>query len=81
MYRDGLQAGRLGFDSWQRQEIFLYSKASRPDLGPSQPTIQCTRGALSPGVERPRLEANHSRPSIADIKNDGAIPPLPHTYL
>jgi hypothetical protein len=28
-----------GFDSRQKQEIFLYSAASRPVLGPTQPPI------------------------------------------
>jgi hypothetical protein len=29
------------------------------------------------GVKRPGLEADHSPPSSVEIKNDGAIPPLP----
>jgi hypothetical protein len=29
------------------------------------------------GVKRPRRIADHSPPSSAEIKNDGAIPPLP----
>jgi hypothetical protein len=31
------------------------------------------------GVMRQRSEADHSSPSIAEVKNDGATPPLPHT--
>jgi hypothetical protein len=30
-------AEELGFDSWQGQDIFLFSAASRPTLGPYQP--------------------------------------------
>jgi hypothetical protein len=31
-----------------------------------------------PGLKRPGREADHSSPSIADVKNDVAVPPLPH---
>jgi hypothetical protein len=39
-------------------------------------------GALSPEIKRPRHEADHSSPSSAEVKNDGAIspPPPPHTH-
>jgi hypothetical protein len=50
-YSDGLQAGRLGFDSRQGQD-FSVSIASRPALGPTQSLIQWVSGALSPGVKR-----------------------------
>jgi hypothetical protein len=33
--------------------------------------------ALSPGVKWPRNETDHSPPSSAEVKNDGAIPPIP----
>jgi hypothetical protein len=39
-----LRAGRPGFDS-QQCKIFLFSTASRPTLGPTQPPIQCVPGA------------------------------------
>jgi hypothetical protein len=35
-------------------------------------------GVLSPGVKRPGREADHSPLSSAEVKNGGAIPPLPH---
>jgi hypothetical protein len=35
-------------------------------------------GALSQGVKRQGREADHSLPSSAEIKNGGAMPPLPH---
>jgi hypothetical protein len=57
-------------------KIFLFSTASRPALGPTQPSIQYVLGALSPGVKQPGREADHSPPSIAGLKNGGAIPPL-----
>jgi hypothetical protein len=64
------------FDSWQRQEIFLFSTTSIPALGPTQPPIQWVPGALSPGVKRQGREADHSPPSSAKTKNGGDIPPL-----
>jgi hypothetical protein len=54
-YSDGL---RPGIDSWQGQEVFLYSTVPRPALGPIQSPIQWAPGALSPGVKRPRCEAD-----------------------
>jgi hypothetical protein len=36
-----------------------------------------TGGSLQ-GVKRLECEANHSHPSSAEVKNGGAIPPLPH---
>jgi hypothetical protein len=44
--------------------IFLLATASRPALGLTQPSVK-----LVPGVERPRREADHSRPSSAEVKN------------
>jgi hypothetical protein len=32
------------------------------------------------GVRRLELEADNSRPSSGDVKNGGAIPPLPHKF-
>jgi hypothetical protein len=62
-----------------RGKIYLFSTSSRSALGPTQPPIQWVPGAISPGVKRPGREADHSFTSGAEIKNDGAIPPLPHT--
>jgi hypothetical protein len=38
-------------------------------------------GAVSVGVKREGLEAEHSPPSSAEVRNGGAIPPLLHTFL
>jgi hypothetical protein len=62
-YNDGLRAGRPMFDSRQGQEIFLFSTASMPALGPTQPPIPWVPGDLSPGIERPGREAKYSPPS------------------
>jgi hypothetical protein len=40
----------------------LFSTASRPALGPTQPPIQSVLGALSPVVKRPGREADHPPP-------------------
>jgi hypothetical protein len=61
------------------EEIFLCSTVARLTLGLTQPFVQWVLGALSPGVEHPGNEADHSPPSSAEVKNDGAIPPLQHT--
>jgi hypothetical protein len=63
-----------GFDSRQRQEIFLCSVVSRPVLGATQPPIQWVLWALSPEVKRLGHESNHSPPSSAEVKSGGAIP-------
>jgi hypothetical protein len=59
-----------------RGKIFLFSTASRSALGPNQPPVQWVSGAVSPEVKRPGLEADHSPPSSAEVKNGEAIPPL-----
>jgi hypothetical protein len=76
---DRLRAGRSGFDSRQGQEIFLFSTASRPPLGPTQPPIKWVPSSISPGLKRVGRETDHSPPSSAPVKNGGAIPPLSHT--
>jgi hypothetical protein len=62
-----------------RGNIFLLSTSSRPVLGPIQTPIQRVPGALSPGVKRQRRDADYSPPFSIEVKNVGAIPPLPHT--
>jgi hypothetical protein len=59
--------------------MFLFSKMSRPALGPTQPHIQWVTKSVYPGVKRPAREADHSPPPTGEVKNGGAVPPLPHT--
>jgi hypothetical protein len=59
--------------------IFLYSIASRPVLGPTQPPIQGVPETISLEVKLPGSEFDHSSPSNTEVKNGGAIPPLPYT--
>jgi hypothetical protein len=46
----------------------IFFTSSRLDLGPTQSPIQWVPGVLSPGVERPGREADHSPPTSAEIK-------------
>jgi hypothetical protein len=66
----GYAAGRLRGRSSSpcRVKNFLFSKSFRPGLWLSQPTIQFVLGAVSPGVKRPRHEADHSPPASAEVK-------------
>jgi hypothetical protein len=73
----GFKAKESGFDSWQGQEIFHFSTASRRALELTQPSIQWMLGALSLGIKQPGPEAYHSPPSNAEVKNGGATSPLP----
>jgi hypothetical protein len=52
-----------------RWDFFLFATASRPALGPNKPLIQWVPRALSPEVNRPGREADHSPPSSAEVKN------------
>jgi hypothetical protein len=70
----GLHAEGPRFNYRQGQQIFLYSTASRPALGPSQPPIQWVPVVFSPRVKRPGCMADHSFPPGAEVKNDAAIP-------
>jgi hypothetical protein len=47
--------------------------------GPPSLLSTVYRGAISPGVNRPGLEADQSPPSSVEVENDGTILPLLHT--
>jgi hypothetical protein len=72
-------------DSWGlipgRSKIFLFSIVSRPATGPTQPPIQWVPGALFPRVKWQGHEADHSLPSSAKDKNDGAIPLVLNVFM
>jgi hypothetical protein len=66
-------------DSWQRQEIFLFSIVFRPALAPTQPPSYIVgTGSCLLGVEQLGHEADYSPPSKAMVKNSGAVPRLFH---
>jgi hypothetical protein len=62
---DGCTIGILEFNSRRGLGIFLFTTASRTDLGP--PSLR-VRGALSLGVKRLGCEADHSPPFSAEVK-------------
>jgi hypothetical protein len=61
-----------------RGNIFLFSIVGRPAVGPTQLPMKCAMEAISWRVTRSGWEADHSSPSSVEVKNGGAIPPLPH---
>jgi hypothetical protein len=67
----------MGFDSRNRQDNFLFSTASRSNLGPTQAPIQWVPGALTPGIKRQGREADHSPLFSTEVKIGGVIPPVP----
>jgi hypothetical protein len=76
--RSGRPSGRIS--SPVKDKIFLYSTASRQVLGTTQPPIQSVTGALFPGENWPGREADHSLPTIAEVKNTWIYySSLPHT--
>jgi hypothetical protein len=51
----------------------------RPDLLWNPSSLSIGYRGCSPGGKRQGREADHPSPSSAEVKNDGAIPPLHHT--
>jgi hypothetical protein len=67
----GLDDRAIGVRSPVGAKIFPLVSASRPALGPTQPPVKWVQGVLSPGVKaRPGLDADHSHPSSAEVKNE-----------
>jgi hypothetical protein len=67
-----------GFESQQGAGNFSLHRQDRLALGPTQLPIQLVPGALSLGVKWPELEADHSPPSIAEVKNMWSYTSTPH---
>jgi hypothetical protein len=68
------------FDSRQKQKVFFFfSVTFRLDMEPTQRPRQSLPGAVSSGLKWKGRETNHSHPSIAEVKNGVAVPPLPRT--
>jgi hypothetical protein len=73
----------LGFGSRQGKDLFC-ATASRPVLGHTQLPIEWRTRDTSLGVEQPGLEADHSPPSIAEVKNAWgytSTSTLPYTFM
>jgi hypothetical protein len=71
-YSDGLRAGQPGFDSQQGARDFFLFDSFQTGSG-----AHPVSSPMGNGVEGPCREADHSPPSSAEVKNIGAIPPLP----
>jgi hypothetical protein len=63
-YYSGLRAERSVFNYRKGQEIFPFSTASRPILGPTQPLMKWV-----PGTKLPGHEDDPSDPSGAEVNN------------
>jgi hypothetical protein len=50
-------------------------------LWPTHPPTQWVPGALSLGVKRPGREADHSRPSSAEVKNTWSYTSTPQYFI
>jgi hypothetical protein len=72
-----LRAERPGLIS--RQRFDLFTTASRQALGSTQPPIHWVPGVLFPEAKLPGREADHSRPSSAEVKNAWSYTSTPHT--
>ena len=69
------------FNFQYREEILLFSKAARPALGPTQPSVQCVPVSFL-GVKQPRCDTDHIHPSSAKVKNGGKYnSTLPHKFI
>jgi hypothetical protein len=66
--RDRFPSGAIDFSS------------QRPDRFSDPPSLVWNgySGALSFGLKQPGLQTDHTSPSIAEVKNGGAIPALLH---
>jgi hypothetical protein len=58
-----------GLESRQGVGIYLFTTASRPALGPTQPPIHWVPEVLSLRLKRPGREADHLLPSSAEVRN------------
>jgi hypothetical protein len=75
---DRLQTGWLGFDSGVEVREFALFYSIQTGSGAHQASYQVGSGReISQGVKWPEREVNHSPQSNAEVKNRGAIPPLP----
>ena len=66
-----------GFDSRQGQETFLFSKMSRPALGPTQPPIHWVPGSFPGSKEVGALKLTTHLNLVLRLRMSGTIPLLP----
>ena len=68
----------LGTGPTKDQEINLFSKAARADLGPTHPLFKWAPETLRPGIKRPVFETDHSN-LVPRLRMSKAMPLRPHT--
>jgi hypothetical protein len=74
-YSDGMHV--RGLIPGRGKRFFSFLDSVQPGcVWPIQPPIQGVPEALSPEVKQPGREANLLPSTSAEVKNDGAIPPL-----
>jgi len=71
----------LGFNSWQRQEIYFFSKMSRRVVWPTHLPIQWVLVVLSWVKQRGSKVAHSSIPSGAYITHEGIYTSVPPVWL
>jgi hypothetical protein len=59
---------KLGLIPGRSKEISLFSIASRPVLGPTQPSVVWVSGSVSPQVKLQGRETNHSPPACVELE-------------
>jgi hypothetical protein len=74
----GLAAKEVCFESRDQPGIFLF-KAFTSALEPTHPPIRRVPGAFYAKAKLLEHEADHVPESSSDVKNEGAVPVLPHT--
>jgi hypothetical protein len=87
-YKNSMQVGAQedrtkwegGVRIWSGRDKRFFSTPQSPGRlwGPLSLLSNGYRGALFPGVKRLGREADHSPPSSSEVKNGGAVPPLPY---
>jgi hypothetical protein len=55
-------------DSWQGQQVYVFSQAPRLAIGPTQPHIQLVPAKLSLGIKRPGRRADISPSFVPRLK-------------
>jgi len=61
--------GVTGFESCRRHEIYLFSKTTRPPLGPTWAPIQWLPGVSLLGIKQLGHETKHANSSSMKVKN------------
>jgi hypothetical protein len=63
------------------REYFSLLHSVQTGSGTQPDSCRMGNGCSFPGVKRPGREADYTPPSSAEVKNGGAVPPLPHVPL